>query len=382
MKILYVHRTQGKGVEAVHINEMIKEFKVLGHEVKVLSPIDENSNSVDCNKTETKSKASGLSLISKYIPEFIFELLEIAYNLISWKKLKKIHNQYKFDVIYERYAIFSFFTAGMKSKFKYKLIMEVNYTASMDLVRIRSKFLLPLAKYVDKFVLQKADKIIVVSSYLKKHLVNDYLIDDAKIIVLPNAADPSKFKFINYAEYSENTKYIGFVGGFYPWHGVDLLVEAFNNIKNQYPDTKLMLIGDGPERRNIEDMVNQYNIQDKVIFTGKIQHDELSNYVSKFYLGVMPDSNVYGSPMKIFEYMAMGVPVVAPDYAPIHDSMDSDVEGIIFKKNNIKSLQDAFCTILNDENLRSIMSYSAREKVVNDRNWNNNAVLSLDGLID
>ena len=95
----------------------------------------------------------------------------------------------------------------------------------------------------------------------------------------------------------------------------------------------------------------------------------------------MPDSNMYGSPMKILEYMSMGVPVVAPDYPPILDVITNMKEGIIFERRNQESMTGAFKKLFVDENFRRLLSQNARDKIVEDRNWKNNAIHSIDGLV-
>ena len=111
---------------------------------------------------------------------------------------------------------------------------------------------------------------------------------------------------------------------------------------------------------------------------GKIDHDELPAYIAAFHVGVMPDSNDYGSPMKVFEYLAMGKPVVVPDYGPLLDVIEDNKEGMIFKKHDMMSLADCLDKILSDEALYERMSLLARRKIEEKHNWENNARAIVD----
>ena len=157
---------------------------------------------------------------------------------------------------------------------------------------------------------------------------------------------------------------IGFVGGFYPWHGLPLLVEAFARLVDRFDDLLLLLIGDGPERTTVERLVAERGLTDRVILTGKVDHEGLPAHLAAFHVGVMPDSNAYGSPMKIFEYMAMARPVVVPDYAPLLDAVTDGVEGRVFRRGDVDSLTEALAGILADDETHRRMGAAARAAVV------------------
>jgi len=380
--ILYIHRTQGKGVEAVHINSIIDAMQKKGHNVVQASPQGifpgVTSNNTE-NKEPEKSGIKWYSVISKSLPEIIFELAEIAYNILAIRRVLKQTRDNKFDMLFERYAIFSVVGAYLSKKYKKPLILEINYTSLTPLVRKRSALLKPLARLVDNWMFKRATGFAAVSSHLKQQLIDEFNIPSEKIIVLPNAADYEKFamdipplKKVCGKDLS-GYKVIGFVGGFYPWHGLDLLLKSFVQITKLIPKVILLLVGDGPERGRIQAMAEDYGIWDCVIFAGKAEHNILPQYMSTFDIGVMPDSNEYGSPMKIFEYMSMGKPVVVPDYPPLLDVIDQGVEGFIFKRNEVDSLTQSIKNILADEDLYKIMSKAARSKIIDKHHWDNNA---------
>lgn len=388
MQVLYIHRTRGGGVEGVHINGIIDSFEQLGHSVTVLSPESEEEQEV-VESAADKPVKPGLKTkvfnwVSGNVPELVFEFAELAYNLIAHRGARDILSEKRIDFIYERYAIFAFIGALIAKRRGIPLILEINYTSMSPLVRSRSKILSPFARKMDAWMFKQASGLAVVSSYLKDHLVNDFCIPASKIIVVPNAADPEKFlpRDVNVelkAQLGINEqKVIGFVGGFYPWHGVQLLLDAFISIEKDLGDAILLLVGDGPERTNIENKARSLGIEDKVLFTGKVAHDDLPDLIALFDVGVMPDSNLYGSPMKIFEYMAQAKPVIVPDYSPLLDVVENGKQGLIFNRNDVASLSDKLKEVVTQPELCTEMAKKARESVELEYNWQSNAQKNLD----
>jgi glycosyltransferase involved in cell wall biosynthesis len=320
--------------------------------------------------------------LSCYLPELIFELAELLYNFQALRQARKTLDSSKVDMIFERYAIFGVAGAYLSKKWNRPLIIEVNYTSYSPLVRHRSALLKPLARRLDQRLFDRALGLIAVSSRLKRHLTEVYGIPPEKIIVLPNAADPDVFDVSRVARKPlpfTDGKIIGFVGGFYPWHGLDLLLSAFQSVAQKVDDARLLLVGDGPMMAEIRQRVHQSGLDDRVVLTGKVPHQDLPGYIANFYVGVMPDSNDYGSPMKIFEYMSMGKPVVVPDYPPLLDVVNDNEEGRVFPARNVQEMAACLEMLLTDTMAYQRMAEQARRKIVTKHNWldNGRAILSL-----
>jgi glycosyltransferase involved in cell wall biosynthesis len=385
MNILYFHRTQAKGVEGVHIKEIVRAFKRLGHKVDIVSPVGDRLE--DEASPAKAAEAPGwrerfYRTLSRYLPELIFELAELLYNFQALRQARRTLDSSKVDMIFERYAIFGVAGAYLSKKWNKPLIIEVNYTSCSALVRHRSALLKPLARRLDQRIFDRALGLVAVSSRLKQHLTEVYGIPPEKIIVLPNAADPDVFDISRVARKPlpfADGKIIGFVGGFYPWHGLDLLLSAFQSVAQKVGDARLLLVGDGPMMAEIRQRVDQSGLGDRVVLTGKVPHQDLPGYIANFYVGVMPDSNDYGSPMKIFEYMSMGKPVVVPDYPPLLDVVNDNEEGRVFPARNVQEMAACLEMLLTDTMAYQRMAEQARRKIVTKHNWldNGRAILSL-----
>lgn len=385
MNILYLHRTQGKGVEGVHIYEVVKALCNLGHSVTVVSPVGVEEYSQDKEAYESAGRGSRVKenknifkIVSKYMPEMCFELVEILYNFKAYKKFSRILKNKKYDFIYERYAIFSWVGVKAAKRSNIPILLEINYTSYTPLYRKRSALLKPLAHWIDKRIFSEVNRFVAVSTYLKDHLVELKVLAE-KVIVLTNAADPDIFRpnisgdKIREKYNIQDKRVIGFSGGFYPWHGLDLLIEAFIDLKKEYEDIVLLLIGEGPLKEQLEKKVNEFNVAKQVIFAGKVDHDKLPEYIAAFDIAVMPDSNDYGSPMKVFEYMAMGKSVVAPRLGPLEDGIKHGETGSLFKQQDKKELIRVLTDLIIRKDIREKIGNAGRENILQNHTWQINA---------
>lgn len=389
LRITYLHRTQGHGVEGVHIRGIANGLRRLGHEVTVLSPGGSESAAAPRAARPASPAAPSLarrlmSWASRHMPEFVFELAEIGYNLLALRSLSRQRALQGTDLLYERYAIFAAAGAFFARRHGVPLLLEVNYTSRSPLVRQRSPMLLPLARRFDAWIFRQATALVAVSSRLRDELVADFGVPAAKILVVPNAADPEAFNtgITPLAEIAgvplAGRKVVGFVGSFAPWHGLPLLLEAFRNVVATHHDALLVLVGDGPERGQIERLSAEAGLARQVLFAGSVGHDRLMHCVAAFSLGVMPDSNEYGSPMKIFEYMAMGKPVVVPDYPPLLDVITDGQQGRVFRRKDAQALASCISAYFGDPDRMAAAGRRARESVEREHNWLHNARRSLD----
>ena len=179
---------------------------------------------------------------------------------------------------------------------------------------------------------EKADLILVVSEDVK-YAVMDLGIPESRILITPCTVSQKMFDRAKISEVREtleltNNFVIGWVGSFRKFHSLDLLVEAFSDVSTTMPEAKLLLVGDGPERLRLQEKVKSYGLKDRVIFSGNVPHNEIHSYISSFDLAVLPSQSNEGfhySPLKLREFFAAGVPVIA--------SAVGDVETVVRESN-------------------------------------------------
>lgn len=384
MNILYHHRTRGRGAEGVHISGICDALKALKHNVTLLSfpgsePDLTKSDSPSLSKKVTKkSPFAKLAELTKNMPQFVFELFEIGYNALAFHRMHKACKANNIEFIYERYSLFTFAGLIYAKLTKKPFIIEVNDSAIVH--RVRPLKLTFLAKLIEKFVFENATGIVFISSEFQKVATKAYK-NIASSIVCPNAANIEHFKhdLVSYEDakqklnISSEKVVLGYTGAFVHWHGIDWFVEEIIGKLRDHPNLVLLLIGDGVAYDSILDLVKQHDISDQVILTGRIAHTELSVYMSAMDFGILPDSNTYGSPMKLFEFMAMGKAMVLPDFSPITEVVEQDKTGWIFPNGDKKQCIDTVLSLYKDQDALKRVGQNAREYIINERQWTHNA---------
>lgn len=380
MNIIYHHRTQGTGAEGVHIAYVIKGLRELGHQVRVISPNDaEPEHTAGNNPFAAKRglKARCFAFLSRHAPQFLFEMLELGYNAAAQRKLEQAVQREHIDFIYERNAFFLFAGARLARKHSLPLIVEVNEIAGEQ--RVRRQFLVGWAKRIEREVFEQADAIIVVSDFLKDRIAQTG-IPAAKIHVIPNAVDPREFDPAAAQPHALRERYgfnpsavvVGFIGWFVAWHNLELLIEVFARAargKNVF----LFLVGDGGLKGKFQELARQLGIEGQVIFPGAAPYHDIPNYVAAMDVCVIPGSNEYRSPIKLFEYMAMAKAVLAPRLRPIEVIVQDQQDGVLFKSDDPEELLQALQRLLQDTSWRASLGTKARAKILECYTWTHNA---------
>ncbi|TWU19996.1 glycosyltransferase family 4 protein [Allorhodopirellula heiligendammensis] len=378
MKILYHHRTRGDGAEGVHINEMIGAFRELRHEVSIAAP-------------RGATKASGLAASQPSRPPsgfkvFLKQTAEIFYNVVDYFRVRAAVKKAQPDFIYERYSSYDFAGVMAAKHLKIPIIVEVNVTYAG---RFGARFPViyrGLLKRAESYVLQHADGIVVVSEALKE-CVLDVRKDDATTIVTPNAINLTQIKKLDHhglrttmrAELDVEDKIvIGFVGSLRKWHGIDFFADAMTAIVSQTKNVYFLIVGSGEYEDTLKAKIKDAKLEEHVNLVGPVAHDQVYSYIAAMDVGVMPDSNEFGSPMKILEYMAMECVAVGPDLGPIHEIIRDGETGCIFKRRDQADFVSVLINLCDNVKRRKQIGENARRDVLNERTWNRNASDVLD----
>lgn len=280
------------------------------------------------------------------------------------------------DWIYERYGVFQALGKGFHKK-GIPWIVECNGLMYIESVQDRSSVALQsLAKVWEKMVYQHCDVLICISQTLVD-LVEDKLgIDRQKMLVVPVAVDTRKFNpQVLPADHSVPSPTIGFVGTFVAWQAVDLLIEAIAELRLEGIEYSLVMVGDGALRSGWTTLAERLEISDRVYFVGRVPFSEVPSYIQEFDLcfsgqkalgaGVM-----YGSPSKIYEYMAMAKPVIASDSFEDADFLIRDGEtGFLFESGNKESLKNTLRKAYQVRENWQKIGRRARELVVSHHSW-------------
>lgn len=386
---LYHHRTQGRDVEAVHIRGLAGGLEQLGYSVEIIGPPGVDTDPDRVRPSPAGSGRGAWSWVSRNTPQWLFEILEIGYNVVQTPRLWRRCRALQPELIYERYALYN--AAGVLAGrlAGTPLVLEVNDLVSMDRTRQGKQVRMRrLAGWFERRILEHAHSVVVVSGYLRDRLLEQGL-PPHKVRMTPNAVDAAWFDPVRVREAAlalrkrhglASATVIGFAGSFAKWHGIDILVRGFAELVDEFPGTRLLLVGDGARRGHAEELVRELGIADRVTFTGRVPHREMPEYVAAMDIGVMPQSNAFGSPMKVFEYMAMGVPPVAPRYAPLEEAIDDGKDGLLFTPQDEMGLTRCLRALLEDPELRADLGEAAQRKVLAHHQWVHNAEVVIDSV--
>ena len=379
MRMLYHHRTQGTGVEAVHILGMARGFEECDFKVEIVGPPSINMVERNTNTDNSSQKSSLRKLLyfySERAPEMMFELAEVLYNLYAYANLKKIIKTFQPELFYERYALNTFVLTYINRKLRFPLILEVNDATVIE--RSRPLALEGMTRRIEKEIFLNATLLVTITNHFKELICHSYKIPEQKVLVLPNAVDPERFVIkpenrLNKEQLDISASMvIGVVGAFVPWHGLDFLIKSVHKLVREM-DVHILLVGDGPVKSDILRMADSYNIKDRVRFTGFVSPDEIPYYIDLLDICLIPGSNEHCSPMKLFEYMAMGRPVLIPDFPVLLEVGTHGQDAFFFKQGDSADFRHKLGMLLEDSDLRKRLGDNAKNKVLEEYTWTQNA---------
>jgi len=378
MRILYHFRTQGTGAEGVHIAGIANAFAQLGHEVVFHSPTGADPRrSAGENPFAAKKKRGLLGWLAAHAPGFVFELMEVAYSQLAQRRLGALVEKQAFDFIYERHAFFLDAAAHVAHERQLPLVIEVNELAGDERIRA-TPWLLPFAHRADARTFAQATAIVTVSPYLQRRIA-ELGVPAEKIHVVPNAVDetmlaaPNRRAEIRSRLGLENTTVVGFIGWFVPWHRLDRLVAEFAVAAKNDPSLRLLLIGDGPLREPLTQQAAELGITNRLIWPGPVPHAEVAGWLDALDIAVVPHSNEFRSPIKLFEAMARARAVLAPRTEAITSVAADGETAVLFDPEDAAELRARLIQLANDPALRDRLGAAARHIIETRHTWVRNA---------
>lgn len=371
MKILYHHRTLSRDGQSVHIDELVRALRDLGHEVRVVGPAQHARASFG-------SDSGIVALLKKHIPAGLYELIEFAYNLPAFWRLARACQAMRPDVLYERYSLFLLAGLWLRRLFGVPMLLEVNAPLAAERRRFDNLRLARLAEMAEAWVWRGADRALPVTGVLAQHLLAKNVEAD-RITVVPNGVGPEFLtpppatKAAQAALGIQAEVVLGFVGFMRPWHGLDRMIDF---IADACPASglHLLLIGDGPAREDLVQQAAARGVADRVTFTGLIDRSNIIAHIAAFDIALQPDVVSYASPLKLFEYMALGRAIIAPDTENIREVIADGQNAVLFQPDLEGSFQRALAQLCQDGDLRQRLGQAAHDTIVNQGfTWAQNA---------
>ena len=311
-------------------------------------------------------------------------VFDIHNNSVLTRGVMPLIEQNPPDVLYQRYARFSW--AGVVASLRTKRPLFLEYNGSEVWVGRHWDHVsrLDLLERYERLNLAAAARIFVVSDVERKNLER-VGIPSEKIIINPNGVDTYSFLpggegagVRSSLEITDEEILVGFVGTFGPWHGVLALAEAINLIPSESP-IRFLLVGSGSLQDEMKRMLNAEENTGRVIFTGAVGHDNVPALLDACDVLVSPHvplaegADFFGSPTKLFEYMAMGKGIVASRLGQIGEVLTHEETALLVEPGDARELSAAIKRLAESKSLRERLGAAARKVAIEQHTWKRNA---------
>ena len=359
MKILYHHRIASKDGQNVHVEEVIHALRELGHDVRVVAPSVHDDS-------EFGHEGGWVSRLKAALPKAVYEILEMAYSLLAYRKLAAAIREFQPDVIYERYNLFLFSGIWAKRRFKLPLLLEVNAPLAEERSQHDGMAFKRLALRAQAWAWRSADRCLPVTNVLA-----DYLrragVPDERIEVIHNGINEAHFAT---APGNPEAKaklgltgqtVLGFTGFVRSWHGLDKIIRWMATAGHE--NVHLLVVGEGPARLDLEALSRELGIAARVTFTGLVHRDRVPEHVAAFDVALQPAVVEYASPLKLFEYLALGRAVVAPRVPNLMEILVDTENALLFDPATPGALESVLERLSADANLRERLGQTARNSI-------------------
>lgn len=360
MKILYHHRTRGGDAQGIHIREIVKGMRQLGHEVEIAALVGEDPRGAGNPGREGESGGRKNALL--------YEIMTLAYNPYGFAMLARAIRRFRPDMIYERYSLNTFCGILASRRYGIPIVLEVNAPLSYEQATYDRLAFPTVARRLERWICSNATKTIAVSHVLKG-MLRDIGIPADKMVVIPNGIDPQEFHPgisgdpVRGKWGLSGKVVLGFSGWFRKWHGVGSIIDILAEEFREDGRVHLLLVGDGPAMGELRSRVGKLGLESRVAFTGAVGRKEMPAHVAAFDVALQPDVTPYASPVKIFEYMGMGKCIVAPGQPNIREILADGETGLLFTPGDRESMKAALRRAVVEESLRRTIGDAARRAV-------------------
>ncbi len=388
MRIAYVTADHGAPVfgrkgASVHIREMVRAFASLGHSVQVVAarlgeetePLDAAIRVVPCPDGEIVAPADPAA--GEAGRRLAKERRYVAVGKAAAAELVRLHAGRPFDVVYERHSLWS--AAGVRAarEIGVPCVVEVNAPLLLEQRTYRRLILDDVADALERENFRDARAIATVSRE-----VRDYVVarggDPRRVAVIRNGVDTARFH-PDVPPLSvdglDDRPVIGFVGSLKPWHGLDVLMDAFRHLHRRGCPANLLIVGDGPERSWIEGYVRGAGLRERVFLTGWLEYGRMPAAIRRMDIAVAPYPAIekfYFSPLKLYEYFAVGRPVVASAVGQVADVVRDGENGFLVPPGDAEALAERLAVLCRDAALRRRLGRSGTV-FARSRTWRRNA---------
>ena len=400
MRILYLSADHGipvlgnKGA-SVHIRELTRTLRELGHEVVAITPragqVGENSLPVELREARLSEAQGAVLRVLEDMEEgheggngLTREIRSLFMNSCLYEQISGIHEVDPIDFIYERQSLWSLSGIAASRQLFVPYVLEVNAPLIVEQETFRSLHLRDLARGIEGVLFRRADALVAVSDGVRNYILERGVASD-KVHTISNAVDTARFDPSVCDDRSTARRekglpaggfIVGFVGSLKEWHGIRTLVDAMEILWSGWPEVHLLIVGNGPMRGWLEARVGADGQEGKVTWAGEVAHEEIPSYLACMDVAVAPYDDLpgfYFSPLKVFEYMAMEKPVVASRVGQIREIIQDRQTGLLFRPGDGEELARRIGFLKAHPEIMRKLGTEARRSTLRRGDWRQNA---------
>ena len=352
---------------SLQVAEYAKNLAELGNDVTLFAP-----------KYGYRGAIKGVNIIkipcgsSLYASKILYQILlsfVLAYKIISKRP----------DCLLVKHSIVNLGFILPVQVFKIPFVLQVDADPieeiELDYRYIPSPYLTLFARF-QRYIFARAAKLIVVHPAVKRGLVSRYDLKQDKIEVIRLGVDTELFKPLD-QERSRLTlnldpslRYLTFVGHVLPWHGVDYIIKAIPHLKELRDDFKVIVVGDGPSLKDVIELAKECGVGNLVDFVGEVPREQVPYWINASDICLLPAKMVRshpGDPIKMYEYMACGKPIIAANVEGYGDFVEKNGLGVSVDFTDSKQLATAMDSFLKED--LSFYRENNRRVAVNNHQW-------------
>lgn len=301
---------------------------------------------------------------------------EMKLQELSRRIAAKLHEM-DCDLVYERYSLWSSSVLKWARLLKVPSILEVNAPLVEEQALHRELIQSEKATEIARECFHLAGTIIAVSDEVAQYVCRETR-DDPNVIrklhVVPNGVDTNRFVPAVKGGSQSDEFVIGFVGTLKKWHGLESLIEAFCQLSQKHQSAKLRMIGDGPMRQELEAMIRARSLDaaKAVEWVGSVPSANIPDWLQTVDVAVAPYAErqgFYFSPLKVYEYMACGLPVVAGATGQLEKILTHLETGLLYEPGNVNALTHWLDFLATHPDQRAHLGRMARRQAEQKHSW-------------
>ena len=344
-----------------HVWQLAKNWSALGHEVIVFSP---TTGPADYATPAVVVRVPALPLpflrpLSVYCFSFVWALF------FAFRK--------KADLLYVR-DMFSPLIALLSRIMGALLFIELNGDALQgETGMLRRSWI----RMTQRLNFSLAKRVVTVTEGLRQTIIQKYELNGRRVVTLPNGADTELFFPRDKAQcrrtldLPEDAPIVGFVGTFYNYQGIDILIRAAPAILGVFPKTLFLMVGDGVERKRWEAMTKEQGVGAAFLFTGQVPYERVPLYINAFDVAVTPFRSFRGetSPLKLMDCWACATAVVSADIPSLQSFKTGEAIAMFVTPDDPQALKDGIVALLSDRGRLERLGQAGLHYVLDGRTW-------------